>query len=927
MTRRNIELLLLCIAVPVVILLFAMMAITQGHALGLNSLTVPIGIFAAFLIAHFSVRKLAPGADPAILPIAFMLSSIGIAFITRLTAGDEGRELFGITLNTASIQVVWLFLGVICMLLVLVLTRNLDRLASYKYTLMLAGVLLLLSPMLPVIGHEAYGSRIWLSLGGLSFQPGEIAKILIVLFLAGYLAQNREMLSVFTWQVGPLRLPDIRTLLPLLIMWGLAFLIVVLEKDLGSALVLFSIFLVMLFVASGKRLYVIIGVVLAAVAAMFLYTLFGHVQVRVATWLDPFADAQNTGYQLTQAIYSMADGGLFGVGIGRGFASQIPVVESDFIFAAIAEEMGLLGAAGVLLLFLCFAIRGLLTAARAKSDVSSFIAVGLTASIILQAFIVVGGVTKLIPLTGLTLPFISQGGSSLLASFIAVGLLLRAGDEGTGVDTEMTGTTKFSANSVLGRVALGKRLTGTMVVFSLLFAVLVANQTLLMVVQAEAYQNMPGNNHTLLRESETERGTISTYDGVVLAQSYKADDGTYAREYPAGDLASHVVGYASTKYGTTGIEAACNDVLKGKQSFATWTDAIAALSGKNVPGNNVTLTLNSKIQKAAQSALLGETGAVVVMDPQTGAVLGMASTPTYDAAEYEATLKNTNDKNGTMINRATQTLYAPGSTFKIVSLTTALESGTATEKTIFKAPSTLKIEGAKVTNAGMSDWGEITLARATEVSSNTAYAKLGLEMGAETLVSGASKFGFGTEQDFELPLATSVMPEPSEMTKWETGWAAAGMPVGEHKSPAGPQATVLQMCMVACGIANDGTIQKPYLVESISNADGAISYTAEPKALYQATSPEIAKRVEKVMKGVVENGTGYSAQISGINVAGKTGTVDKGGDTENSWFIGYAPTKNPRVAVAIVIEDGYEGIACERAGELMRKVLEIQGQL
>ena len=204
------------------------------------------------------------------------------------------------------------------------------------------------------------------------------------------------------------------------------------------------------------------------------------------TWLDPFADAQNTGYQLTQAIYSIADGDLFGVGLGNGLAEQIPVVESDFIFADIAEEIGLLGAAGVLLLFLCFAIRGFVTAARAKSDVSSFVAVGLTSVIVLQAFIIVGGVTRLIPLTGITLPFISQGGSSLLASFIIVGLLLRCGDEGTGVGQEMTSaTSSLHANSVLGRVSLGKRLSHSMLFCSALFALLVANLTMIMVVQAD----------------------------------------------------------------------------------------------------------------------------------------------------------------------------------------------------------------------------------------------------------------------------------------------------------------------------------------------------------------------------------------------------------------------------------------------------------
>ena len=352
MTRRNLELVLLCIAAPFVIILFAMLAINEGETLGLTSLEVPLGLFAAFILAHVSTRFLAPGADPAILPIAFALSGIGIAFVTRLAP------------NLATGQVLWLFVGIICMIGVMAVSKNLEKIANYKYTFMIIGFVLLLSPLFPGIGQEIYGSRIWLSIGSFSFQPGEIAKIIIVLFLAGYLATNRELLSVFTFRVGPFRLPDIRTLAPMLVMWVVSLLIVIFERDLGSALVFFFVFLCMLYVATGKKFYIVSGVLLIGLGFVGAYLGFSHVQVRVQNWIDPFADAQGTGYQLVQAIYSIADGDLFGCGIGRGLADQIPVVESDFIFAAIAEETGFLGAAGVLLLFLSLAIRGFVTAAR-----------------------------------------------------------------------------------------------------------------------------------------------------------------------------------------------------------------------------------------------------------------------------------------------------------------------------------------------------------------------------------------------------------------------------------------------------------------------------------------------------------------------------------------------------------------------------------
>ena len=922
MTRRNLELILLCIAAPLVILMFAMLVVNQGQPLNFNTLGVPIGIFAAFVVAHLAVRKLAPGADPAILPITFALSGIGIAFVTRLRP------------ELAVGQLMWLFVGVAFLVLVLLFVRNLDRLARYKYTLMLVGFILLLSPLIPFIGQEIYGSRIWLSIGPFSFQPGELAKIAIVLFLAGYLAANREMLSVFTWRVGPFNLPDIRTLLPLLLMWLISIGIVAFEKDLGSALVFFFVFLVMLYVASGKKTYVIAGVLMMAIGAVGLYFVFDHIQVRVATWLDPFADAQNTGYQLVQTIYSLADGGLFGVGIGRGLADQIPVVESDFIFAAIGEETGLLGAAGLLLLYLCLAIRGMATAARAKSDVSSFAAVGLTAIIILQAFIIVGGVTRLIPLTGLTLPFVSQGGSSLLASFISVALLLRAGDEATGVGEEMrSATSMLPTASVLGRVALGKRLTRTMVGFSVLFALLVANLTLIMVVQADYYQNMAGNNHTLMQESDTERGSISTYDGVVLAESQQTEDGSYERVYPAGDLASHVVGYYSTQYGTSGIEASENETLKGQQNYASWTDVINAAAGINTPGNDVRLTINSTIQQAAQDALEGETGAAVVMDPSTGAVLAMASSPTYSAGDVEALLEQAaasdgSDDAGQLVNRATQGLYAPGSTFKIISLATALQNGIASEDSVYASPGTMEIGNAEVSNFGDESYGDITLQRATALSSNTVFGQLGVQIGAQLLVEGAEAFGFNKDLDFELPVVTSLMPDPDEMTEWETAWASAGEPVGEHESPAGPQVSVLEMAMVGCAVANNGTIMQPYLVDSVYNANGERSYQAQATTYLQAITSETDSRVKEVLKDVVDYGTGTTAAINGVQVAGKTGTAEHP-DGDDGWFVGMADADSdtPSVVVAIVLEKNESSVASAKAGDILETALRVRGEL
>ena len=541
MSRRTTELLLLIAAAFPVTLLYALYVVNAGAALSFQTLAVPLGLFAAFAAAHIGVRFFAPGADPALLPIVFALSGIGITFVTRL----EPSAAMG--------QIVFLFVGVALMVGTLALVKNLEVVSRYKYALGAIGIVLLVLPML--IGTEIYGSKLWIKIGSFQFQPGEFAKVFIVLFLAGYLAENRELLSISNRTVLGIKLPRIRLLYPLFIVWGICLLVVAFERDLGSALLFYTVFLIMLYVATGRVSYVLIGLVLLAVGAFGMYHIMSHVQVRVAIWLDPFKDAQNMGFQIVQALYSLADGGLFGVGIGKGLGGDtIPVVASDMIFAAIGEEMGLLGGVAVLLLFMLFAVRGLTTAARAKSDLAAFSAAGLTAAVSFQAFTIVGGVTKLIPLTGVTLPFMSQGGSSLLASFVIVALLLRAGDEATGRSTEIANTSTDLATAgyrvtargshvrrpgldtpesgLLGRVALANRLTRTVLLFTALFAVLIGNITYIQVYKASEYQNMPSNNHTITKARYIKRGSIITSDGLTLAESIQQEDGTYVRSYP-----------------------------------------------------------------------------------------------------------------------------------------------------------------------------------------------------------------------------------------------------------------------------------------------------------------------------------------------------------------------------------------------------------
>ena len=298
--RRNTELVLMLAAVPALFILFLTANIQGKQELSFASFAVPLGLLLAFGAAHVVERLYAKNADPALLPITFLLSGTGICFVQRLAP------------ELALKQTIWLFASVGALILTLILVRSVKSLARYKYTMMLAGIVLLLLPAL--IGVEIYGSKIWLSIGGFSFQPSEIAKILIILFLASYLADNREMLSITRRRALGISTPDLKTLLPMLVMWFISLLVVVFEHDLGSALFFFGVFMVMLFVTTGRWFYVIIGVGLVAIGAIGAYLTLAYVKARFDIWIDPFAYADDSGYQLVQALYSLADGGLFGGG-------------------------------------------------------------------------------------------------------------------------------------------------------------------------------------------------------------------------------------------------------------------------------------------------------------------------------------------------------------------------------------------------------------------------------------------------------------------------------------------------------------------------------------------------------------------------------------------------------------------------------------
>ncbi len=309
------------------------------------------------------------------------------------------------------------------MFFVVLFFRNYHRLFDYKYLLAIAAVLLIASTFTP-LGYEVNGARLWVDLGPVNFQPSEFARIALIIFFAGYLAEKRDLLAATSRTFLGVQIPALKYFGPVALVWAASLGLLVFEKDLGSSLLFFAVPLLMLYAATGRIAYVILGGILFTFGSLFTFILFDHVQVRVASWLDPWSDPDGTGFQILQSIFNIADGGLLGTGLGAGFAQTIPEVETDFVFSAIASELGLAGAAAVLLAFLVFVYRGTKIALLAEDDASKLLAFGLTAMFAFQTLVIVGGVTKTIPLTGITLPFVSYGGSSVVGSFILTALLL-----------------------------------------------------------------------------------------------------------------------------------------------------------------------------------------------------------------------------------------------------------------------------------------------------------------------------------------------------------------------------------------------------------------------------------------------------------------------------------------------------------------------
>lgn len=421
---------LLIVAAIIVGSAYALSALGETASLPVNLLPFLVTIFGLMAAAYAAMRRFAPNAETTLVPIVALLNGLGYVVIARLNK------------DLAANQATWTAVGVAAFVATLYFVKRAADLERYRYLLAIGGIGLLLAPLMPVIGTTKNGARLWLELGPFSFQPGELAKIALAVFFASYLVERRELLAPRGLPGRDVVAARARAIGPLLGAWALSIVVMVAEKDLGSSALFFALFIAMLWVAAGGFMWPAIGFGMFSAGAVFAWSQFAHVQERVRIWVDPWKKASSDGFQLVQAAYAFAAGGVVGTGLARGNPQKIPAVATDLIFAAIGEELGLVGAAAVIAAFALIVVIGLRIAQRAERPFEQLLATGLTVIVGVQSCLIIGGVTRLLPLTGITLPFVSYGGSSIIANWILVALLLRISSGDRAAKPVRLGTSK-----------------------------------------------------------------------------------------------------------------------------------------------------------------------------------------------------------------------------------------------------------------------------------------------------------------------------------------------------------------------------------------------------------------------------------------------------------------------------------------------------
>lgn len=833
-----------------------------------------LGLAAAAAAATLVVRRQRLVVDPVILPVAMVLLGIGLTVLLRVRPDLYVRQ----------VQAAGLGLG----LMTLAALVPLKALGRYRYLALVSGLALLIATL--AAGRVVGDQRLAISIFGFQFQPAEPAKLLLAVFLAGLLSERQELLAR-SGRGWTLTRSDVRYVGPMVLALVVALALLIVQRDLGTALLFFGLFVAFLGMASGRVVFVLVSLGAFAFGAVLSAAAFDRVRERVSIWIDPFHDPKGLGYQLSQGLFALASGGLTGVGLGRGFPELVPAAHTDLPMAVIGEELGLITTVAVLALLGVVIFRGYRAALRADDDFLGLLAAGLTTVLALQTLVIVGGLVRLLPLTGVTLPFVSFGGTSLVTNFVLVGILL--GVSATGVraaaPARRVSRTRFSWK---------KQLYWVMATVAAAFVALGGTLGYWQSVEAADLTQSPHNPRLTIIAPRLHRGKVLDRYGHVLARSVKKG-GIYRRFLPNGSLVAGILGYASQRHGSTGVEGEANGILQGNRYVRSISGALERADA-GLMGDNVRLTLDLSLQKKAAELLGTRKGSIVAIEPATGAIRAMVSYPRYAFPRIDENWNRyVKDPRRPLVFPAAQGVYPPGSTFKVVTAAVALDRGVVTPTTRFYCPGAASVGNYTWNCFHGTAHGRLSFAEALVRSCNVTFGKVGRKLGKASLVKGSRQLGIGLAPPMSIETSRGLIDPYNEP------WPSVAPQIGFGQGPLA--VTPLQMALVAACIGNDGKIMKPYVIQGYETPGKKAFYTTKPEVWRRAVKPQTARAVREMMKGVVERGTGARARIEGLEIAGKTGTAENPHGEDHAWFLSMAPANKPRLAVAVLVEGAGQG--------------------
>lgn len=750
-------------------------------------------------------------------------------------------------------------------------------LRSYPWVYACMGVTLLC--LVAFLGTVSNGAKLSFSVFGVTFQPSEFVKLIFTIFLAGAFAKATNFRQVFLTAVFA----------------AVHVLLLAMSRDLGSALIFFIVYVFAVVLVTGKPIYLILGLAGGTGACLAAYQFFRHVQVRVQAWRDPWSVIDGTGYQITQSLFAISNGGFFGTGLNKGNPASIPYVTTDFIFSAISEELGLLFAVCLLLLCVDNFLIMMKTAMHQKAGFERYLVFCMGVGYLFQTFLTIGGGTKCIPLTGVTLPLISYGGSSVFTTILMFSMI-----QGVLMGAETTDSGETSKDVPERKVQ--QRILRVSYLAAFVFLGMISYVTWYTQQNRQNFFDNSYNSRQLLLMQENTRGTIYADDGTVLAKTVTDENGVESREYPYGELFAHAVGY-STK-GKAGLEAMDNYYLM--QSSISETEKLAnSQNGWKNPADSVYSTLNVNMQQTAYEALGVYKGAVVVTEVSTGKVLVMVSKPDFDPNEIDEIWdKITEDENNSvLVNRVTNGKYPPGSTFKIL---TALEFyreyPKKPEHYEFQCTGSYTYEGNTINCYHHMKHGTLDFTTSFAKSCNSSFANIGMQLDRAKFEETLQELYFNQK----LPSGISAGMSTTGFTGKTGDYETMQTVIGQGSTLMTP----LHLNMITAAIANHGVMMQPYLTDSIKREDGQTVKRNKPKIADESLmSEEEAMRLTQLLTQVVEEGT--AKRLSGLSytVAGKTGSAeynDVKGES-HAWFTGFAPVNEPEIAVTIILEGAGSG--------------------